>query len=346
MKYLELFRLDLLHPYYADSRCLDFQIEPTTGTQKLLRDCRCVLKSAPGGIRVLVPVTEKNVPFVSLPEKPIFAFHLRLQNPNFSLFTDLTDLSALAAPLYTNPTPARAGELELVSREAWLTEHFVVQQPNVREAFSLAGRPLKKLKTAGPFIVNGLGAKTGSKNYDENARVLAVNTAKASIGTPFTITYPTAPHLETGVFADIEINFNHLPVELRDNTRAFRVVFKAKEARWKYYIVTDGKMTSAALEDRDKVVVFDAQDLTESLDPLDETAKALAERYPGMQYFRFLSNTLIPCQQAARKGIQLQLNGNKAMDSLPNPALQNYSIDTRNAEKEYTLYQIVKYFTH
>src|SRR5690349_4615529 len=172
MKYLELLRLEVLHDYYPDRHCPDFEIEPTPATQKLLKNCRALLRAIPGGVRVLVPADEKNAPFIDLPAKPIFAFHLRLQNPDFGLFTDLSALEAVAAPVYTNTVPAKNGELQLVSREAWETENFVVQKPANRESFVLAGRPLASLKTAGTFTVKGLGRKTGHKRYDETARTI------------------------------------------------------------------------------------------------------------------------------------------------------------------------------
>jgi hypothetical protein len=297
----------------------------------------------------LVP-TDQGVPFIALPPKPTFAFQLRLENPNFVLFTDLTEINKTVAPLYTNSGQSK--ELSLVSREAWSTEGFIVQQPSKREAFALSGRPLPDLKTAGAFVIKGLGQKSPHKRYDEIARVITVDTSLAKPGTPFTITYPTAARLKQGVFADVEVRYDGNPAKLAESASQFRIVFKTKEARWKYYIVTDktnNKADALTLEDKDKVIVFKAEDrtdLTKTPDPADNVAAELARQYPNMQYFRFISDTLVPCQKAARKTIQFQLNGEKVIDALPNPALENYSIDARNATREYTLYQIVKYFTH
>ena len=80
-------------------------------------------------------------------------------------------------------------------------------------------------------------------------------------------------------------------------------------------------------------------------DPSDAIATGLAEKYPDMQYFRFISNALIPCQQVPRKNIQLQINGEKVINAIPNPPVQNYGLDVKMSNKEYSLYQIVKYFT-
>jgi hypothetical protein len=322
-------------------------IEPVAETQKLLQDCRAVLKTVPGGVRIVVPATEDNLPFIPLPTNPRLGFHLRLQNSDFVLFTDTSEIDAAAAALYTNSTPARNGRLALGSRDQFSSERLAVKNPAKNETFVLAGQPLAGLK-AGAFVVQGLGGKAVRVNYNVDNGTISLNTAGATPGTTFTVTYPVGSRLERGVFADVEINYDSSPVDLTENTTGFEVVFNVKEARWKYYLVADSTMTSAALSDQDQVVVFaasDQTDLTKSPDPADPIAARLAQRYPNRQTFRFLSSAFIPCQQSARKGIQLQLNGTKAMDSLPTPALQSYSLDTRNATQEYTLYQIVKYFT-
>jgi hypothetical protein len=352
MKFLELLRLELVHDYYPDRRCPDFQIEPTAATQTLLKNCRAVIKPVPGGIRLLVPASDEDLPFIPLPAKPVFAFHLRLENPDFVLFTDLAEINATTAPLYTNSNPGKSGNLHLTSREAWSTESFVVQQPARKEPFVLAGRPSPDLKTAGAFAIKGLGRTPGHKRYDEDARTINVNTSAAEAGRAFTVTYPVVARLDRDVFADVEIKYDDSPATPEQSANPFQIAFKSKEARWKYYVITDkatNKAGALTLEDKDKDVVFkleDRVDLTKTPDPADAIAGDLAKRYPGMQYFRFVSSTLVPCQKAARKGIQLQLDGDKVIDALPNPVLQNYTLDTRNATTEYTLYHIVKYFTH
>ncbi len=341
MKYLSLFSLEILHDYYADRRCSDFEIEPTPETQKLLGNCRCVLKPLPNGLRVLTLSSGPDSPFIPLPPGAVFGFHLRLQNPNFILFTDFSELALAAAPLYTNR--ASDPELKLVSRETSVTESFAVRQPAKKETFVLGGRPLVGTPPAA-FRVEGLGAASAPVCYDEAAKLVSVNSESAKVGTPFTVTYPTAPQLKQGVFADVEI-------KTAGGDNKFQIVFKAKQVRWKYYVVTnksENKANIPAIEDKDKTIAFDAAnrtDLTQSPDPADKIASELIERYPNMQTFRFVSDALVPCREKARKSIQFQLNGDKVVDALPNPALQNYAIDIRDSKEEDSLYHIVKYFT-
>jgi len=347
MKYAPLFSLEIVHDYYADRRCSDFAIEPTLETERLLGNCRCVLKSLPNGLRILTQVqADTGAPFIPPMEGATFGFHLRLENPNFVLFTDFSEIGLAAAPLYTNN--AGSTELKLVSRETSESERFVVQKPAKKEAFILSGRPLPGTPLAS-FRVEGVGAPTKPAAYDEASRVVSVNSASAKAGAAFTVNYPTAPQLKPGVFADVEIKYAS---SMTGGANQFQIAFKAKKVRWKYYVVTNKTETrtnTPAIEDKEKAIIFDATgrtDLTESPDLTDKVAREIAERYPAMQAFRFLSNDLVPCQETARKSIQFQINGDKVLDALPNPALQNYVVDVRDSKKEDSLYHIVKYFTH
>ena len=351
MRYLTLFRFEIEHAYYADGHSPDFQIEPAPATQKLLNACRCILKPLPSGLNVLAALDDQNMPLIALPADPLFAFHLRLQNPDFPLFTDLADFNRMDAPLYSNASAATGGDLSLGSRQAWSSERFAVQQPSSKESFTLGEHPAGNLK-ASDFTVQGLKGKASLKSYTQDTKIITINTASSEQGQPFAVTYPATPELERGVFADVEIRYDPTPADLSKSANLFRITFAPKEARWKYYVITDksdNKTSPPALEDGDKAVVFDAADLTDLSahpDPSDDVATSLMDQYPGLQHFRFISKALIPCQKTARKNIQFQLNGEKVINVLPNPALENYRIDTSNSSEEYSLYQIIKYFTH
>lgn len=317
MKYETLFTLELLHDYYADRRCGDFLLEPTTATQKLLANARCVLKPFSNGLRVLMPVD-----FIALPADAVFGFQLRLQNPNFALFTDLSEVAGAAALLYRNN--GAASQLQPGRRTATFTEPFTVKKPAKTDAFTLGGRPLRG-SALSAFVVTGPGLVSQPVSFDEDGKVLRVNSAKAKAGDSFTVSYPIQPQLPPHIFADVEIS-------LAAGGSQFEILFQAKKARWQYYVVTQAN-NLPAIEDKDKAITFTAQ----TPDASDPLASQLAGQYPGLQTFRLLSDDLVACQQAARKSIQLQINGEKVPGALPNPALENFTGDR--------LYQIVKYFT-
>jgi hypothetical protein len=98
-KFLPVFSVQLMHPYYTDGRCPDFDIEPTQPTQRLLTNARCLLKAMSNGIRVLRAVTDEHVPLIALPPNTTLTFCLRLLNSDFPLFTDLTAIPQTTPPL-------------------------------------------------------------------------------------------------------------------------------------------------------------------------------------------------------------------------------------------------------
>lgn len=283
MKFLPVFSLQLLHPYYRDGRCLDFAIEPTAETQRLLKNHRCVLKTAPNGLRVLIGGSEQQVPLIALQKGEVFSFHLRLQNPEFTLCTDLSAMAHTPAPVYTNTEPgaARSSQLLLVSRKSPLAAE---------------------------------------------------------------------------VFADVEIGVTDSLLDLTAEPVEFSIMFTAKQVKWAYYCITDLSDASAQLQivdaEESPVVFSDANriHLNQQPDPTDAVAVALGTRYPEKQRIRFVSDKLIPCQQAARKRLQLQLGVTRLAESLPNPSLQHYSTIAgtggQTSQPQNVLFHVIKYFTH
>ena len=288
MKYLPLLNLYLTHTYYANGRCPDFGIEPTLHTRRLLNNYRCVLKQASNGIRILTAVTDQNTPFIPMQKGKItFAFHLHLQNPDFILFTDLTENAQATDPLYTNADMALENpvQLELVSRQT------------------------------------GANAVMGQ---------------------------PTQP-----VFANVEINYNNSLPAIADGPGEFQIAFKAKKARWQYYIIADSTNGTQfhIVDTGTPPLTFSPEngtDLNQHPDPTDAIAQTLADQYPTRQRLRFVSDDPIPCRQAPRKLIQLQLDGHQVAGALPNPSLRNYAtmeiISNESSQKEAVLFQVFKYF--
>ena len=349
MKYLPLFSLEILHDYYADQRCSDFAVEPTSETQKTLQNFRGQLKSFSNGIRVLVPMMEDDLPFIPITVDSILVFQLRLQNRAFPLFTDLTEISQAAAPVYTNTKVEP--QLKLTSRPFLTTEQFAVHQPLKKERFKLGGNPLPGLQPQ-DFLLDGFGAVSKPSAYEEATKIITVNSESASIGTPFRVTYPMIPPPARDVFAEVEIKCDKDLINNVSGQTKLQILFKAKSARWKYYVVlnkVDNNPLIPTIEDKENVILFkeaDRTDLVKTPDPGDDIAMRLAQQYPDLQYFRFVSNSPVPCRETTRKTIQLHFAGDKVVDALPNPLIQNYVLDARNAVTEHVLYQVVNYFTH
>ena len=150
------------------------------------------------------------------------------------------------------------------------------------------------------------------------------------------------------VFAEINIVATDTLSPRRDRTRVFHIAWRSKAVRWTYYIVTDLNATETPLRIEDKnasntaaPLVFSPEnqtDLVKHPDPDDVMAQALAQHYPNLHRFRFVSDVAVPCRQVPRKQLQLLLGDERIFASLPNPSLRRYGQDT--------LFHVITQFTH
>ena len=164
---------------------------------------------------------------------------------------------------------------------------------------------------------------------------------------------------DPGVFADVVICQNDTVPPRASAPGVFCIPFKAKQVHWTYYVISDLSKTAGQWQivDTDTSAVppltFSAAnrtDLTQPPAPSDEIATRLASHYPHMQRWRFVSDTQIPCQQAARKHLQLTYDGQRLWGALPNPALQHYAMVEVNSngtsQPQETLFHVVTHRTH
>jgi hypothetical protein len=304
-------------------------------------------------------VDENKSPLIALPEDAKFTFQLRLQNPNFLLFTDLSDINGRLAPMYSNADLGSedAVQLRLDSRTAWQKEHLNVVQPGVEEKFTLRGRPLKGLELNDFELAGSLKVKP--KKFNSTDKILTVDSESAPQGETFTIKYPVAPQLTRGIWADVEIYNNDSLLPIDEGPVEFQIAFTALQARWKYYLITDLKANSKGFRiinanptDAESAPVFseaNCRDLKKDPDPLDELAVEMAAQYPKLERHRFVSDDLVSCQQAARKYLELHLDDNRLFGALPNPSLRNYSklevkADT-DLPRQAALFHVLKHIT-
>ncbi len=356
MKYLPFFEIQLMHTYYTDQRCLDFSIEPKKATEDLLKNHRCISRALPNGIMILMPVENSGTPFLPFPETAVFAFNLRLQNLDFPLFTDLSGLSGLNAPLYTNEKLAdsKASELSLESRSEWMSETLLCTQPGKLENFVLGGRPIQGIKPE-DFKVTGAG---DVQSYEADTGLIVLDTRTLSSGRIFSVEYPVLPKLKPGVFSEVEIHNNNTLTgdgETVSTPRRFQISFSAKAARWTYYCVTDltpsqggFRIVDARPTESGRLVFSDQnrQDLDQTPDPGDDIAKNLVTQYPQYRKFRFLSDTPVLCSQAANPHLEFYVGENKLSGSLPNPSFRNNYILSEaegRSSKEDALFHVIKY---
>lgn len=119
MKLAAIFGLSMRHTYYSDSVCPDFAVEPVAGTERLLRNYRCVRKSRKDGLLVAAELADNGASVIAVDNAVTFRFNLRLQNGEAPLFTDLSAISQQAAPRFSpgGADRSKGGSLRLGTQD-------------------------------------------------------------------------------------------------------------------------------------------------------------------------------------------------------------------------------------
>jgi hypothetical protein len=359
MRFVTLFTARVRHDYYPDGVCRDVSVEPTAPTRRLIDRYRLRIGELPDGIVVCTPTSpDGKTSLLSVKRNEVFAFHLRVRNPDFPLFTDLQELVGKSDPVYTNaglPTGGRA--LKLIDRKAWSTETVVVPAGSSKIKFTLGGNPLAdsgdvhKLPRPADFSIATPTGNAKIAAYDAAAKTVTIDAISgiapdlfSAAGQTVSVRYRTRPVPDRGVLADVELQYDKSMPAAGSAVAPFEITFKAKAGRWAYYVLTDALGGFAIVDTTapGPPVVFSAANrvlLNQVPDEPDALAVALSRQCPGLQRFRFLSDQPIRCSSAARKGIELRLGGEKVLETIPNPPVRQLC----RINQEEAFYQVVKY---
>ena len=358
MRFVPLFGARVRHDYYPNAVCRDLDFEPTAKTRRLIEGYRLRLQELPDGIAVWAATgADGKTARIALPRAEVFAFHLRVRNPDFALFTDLQELAGKTDPVYTNAALAAADgrTLKLIDRKSWNTETWVVPAATAQVKFTLAGNPLalngdalKVPKPADFSIVPPAGAAKVTA-YDAHAKTVTIQATAANQSV--SVRYRAKPVPDRNILADVELHYNKSMRELgRDD--AFEIRFKARVGRWAYYLITDqtGDFSIVDSIASGPPLGFSATNrtlLNAVPDEPDPFATALSRQYSDFQRIRFLSDQPVPCSSAARKGIELRLGGQKVLEAMPNPSVRHLSRIKQKVGAELqdqdTFHHVVKY---
>ncbi|RDE52082.1 MAG: hypothetical protein DVS81_02290 [Candidatus Accumulibacter meliphilus] len=365
MKFVPLFGLRVRHDYHGAATCRDLACEPTPETLRLIERYRLRIREIPGGLTVLAALAaDGQTPLVGLPRDEIFAFHLRVCNTDFALFTDLQELSGKTDPVFSNAALSGSDRrtLDLTERQSWNMESFVATQGDTKRQFSLAGNPLSldgdplKPAQAADFSLVSPAGTAQITVYDAATKVLTLQLGAAQ--PDLTVRYRVRPNRDRRFLADVELRYDQSMPAPGASDASFEIPFKVRTGRWAYYLITNQKGdfsivdTSAASPS----ISFSAanrttlNDLPDDPDP-DPLASLLSRQYPDLQRVRFLSDEAVPCSLATRNGIELRLSNQTLLRPLPNPALQHLSRIRQKAgagfKEQDIFHQVVKYLpTH
>ncbi|UYQ93528.1 hypothetical protein MKQ68_00240 [Chitinophaga horti] len=155
LSYKILFAVEVLHDYYANSLCSDFEIVPSPETAQLFRDQQVIWKNLGHRGYALVRTIEGK-PIATPAITDVFRCYLKLKQPQFANFTNLDGAFGPAARLYfTNLHQTKAGSVSYLSAPmavysgsaTYLPGALAVSGGNVGEA-------LRKSDNGNPHALN------------------------------------------------------------------------------------------------------------------------------------------------------------------------------------------------
>ena len=92
-KYKILFMVELLHDYYSNKQCRDFNVVPSEQTSLLLKNRKMLFKMVGNKLVVLIKVNNdganEDKPFINLSPEDKFLFYMDLNSPQFNIITSL-----------------------------------------------------------------------------------------------------------------------------------------------------------------------------------------------------------------------------------------------------------------
>lgn len=91
--YAILATVNLLHEYYADGRCNDFEVVPTPTTVSVLKGAGILVKNIGNALILLVKVDEAGATYLKLPADLKLSFYLQLRSPAMLNYTNLPSRS-------------------------------------------------------------------------------------------------------------------------------------------------------------------------------------------------------------------------------------------------------------
>lgn len=325
-----LFTVNIAHRYY-NTGCKDFDFVFPADTAQLFRNGKLLAKVREGVLYVLFEADEAGLPLIPIAERKL-RIGLKLLNPFFSNFTDLTLKVDEKILLYQNTRPVNAlstpknavlvGALfrHLLTRNR--RPVTVTLKDSTEQSLATGIITADQNATDVPFDLTGkdAGAYTVEETYSSSSRPVRV----------FLPYYLDTELLQLGVFGVIEIDIKST---FYRSTPAFNVRFNAKGETLKYYVIaknyTDVEFNRLSVTDvvpiaGGRPLLFSK--LASTAFTANEISPALLLGNGGGKLVLFQSQGVVR-QEKARKNIQLSNNGNVLVTHLPQPSTNRPNSD-------------------
>ncbi len=320
--FLPVFQVELMHSFYTDALCSDFELFPLPETQQLMRNRQAIFsfRKTFGKMLIMADGTTAAHPIGGT---DALVFGMTLLNPALANFTTEWP-SPKKIFLFTNDgntTDPATTPVTLIRSEISLSPKVIVH--NIVE--SVAGTATLK---------NDAGALVATQKFDAgmNGTELPFDIQHLPSGL-YTVTETTTDgSIDYLYYADNQLLFKNIFGLIRivnqatfpfnyDGKPVYRVSFTPKSAQWKYYVVAPamsgadiGNLTVVHTGAGASALVFTK---TYPVPATDQNASILSA--DTSKVVLFTSNTSVAYQQAPRKQIELRKGPSTVLSNLPNP---------------------------
>lgn len=287
MQYQPYFSLGIYHPYYYQNLCRDFDLEPTYLCQQILKGHRLVIKTTINGLKLFIPVNSEGLAVLPLDQSVTLTFLLKLNNPNFTNFTQLEETYQPSQYLYVFSNELNNNDLTLKSQ---IIEFSRLTQAKI--ALTKAANQAK------------ISTKELLRDFSELelrcGAIAELNSMKRG-----------------QIFSLVEI---HPPASQNQELIIF---FQAKKQIWSYYLITDkGELNDRfSIKHPDNLLTFH----TVPKDNSDRLWSSLEQKFPNSQTILLRSETPVDCHEIGKSQLQLIKQGvdKPWIPNLPNPPNQH-----------------------
>ena len=317
VQFKTLFSVKLLHEYYGDV-FEDLTLIVPEETARVLKNGKIIVKELNGVYHFFCEFQENNMPLVEFSNQSL-KFALKLSNPNFFNFTDISQNNAV--PLYSNASLASALDLaaDVVPTGQFLTHPI-----------SLEDRPVTLSLESTKGNVISTQTVTVEHNRDhcsfefKNALSGAYRVKETYLAANKVVNYYYHQEIFIQpIFSLIEIKIDS---SFYTSPPEFIIQFNAKKEKLNYYVIADKysptdfsnlQITDTGfVKDSRSEIIFERVEVN-NFGPEEFKENLLGEPDSKVSLFRSLNK--VNRQHKSRKNIQLSLNGQMLISNLPAP---------------------------
>lgn len=332
--YKSLFKLVVLHNYYAEQPSNDFRLVPTADSQKMAKKLGLILKAADGENILLYEEDKIEGLLAEVEKKPLikFTYLLYSSNPYFINFTDQPIESRSEIFYFSNNTVNRSEESNILhkSDHAGKADRFTLLkelkvsgdgQEKLIELKDDQGQVIfkKNIGAEEKLIITNQLVPIGKYHFHENGK----HQSTFVLFTEVPVLRPIAI-VDISLSGAIKEEFINGVKENEIPFYSYKISFSARSTFWKYFLISkyNSNLKNTTIDSGESEFKFKGPEQVKMKN--------------GQDAVMFVSNSPLPLRQIQDLRFQLKnvrmgiVNGKTIMDRLPSPSPETIKPDSRD----------------